>query len=76
MAEARTNVLNVDPGCRADCAARLNWLFAFRTTAVIALIAPVPGSIETIAAAGSVRYGRMSLIALIAFRCRRGSIVV
>ena len=76
IADASTNVLNVEPAWRADCAARLNWLLGLRTTAVIARIAPVPGSTETIAAAGSVRYGRMSRIALIALRCSRGSIVV
>src|SRR5437899_5963395 len=56
IADASTNVLNVDPAWRADCAARLNWLPALRTTVVIARIAPVPGSTETIAAAGSVLY--------------------
>ena len=45
-------------------------------TAVIARIAPVPGSTETIAEAGSFRYGRISRIALFASRCRRGSMVV
>jgi hypothetical protein len=54
----------------------LNWFFALRTTAVMARIAPVPGSTETIADAGSDRYGRTSRIALTAFRCKRGSIVV
>jgi hypothetical protein len=76
IAEASTNVLNVDPAWRADWAARLNWLPLFRTRAVIARIAPVPGWTETIAAAGSLLYGRMSRIALFASRCSRGSIVV
>jgi len=68
--------LNVEPAWRADWAARLNWFPALRTTAVIARIAPVPGSTETIAEAGSVRFGSTSRIALFASRCRRGSIVV
>jgi hypothetical protein len=54
IAEASTNALNVEPASRADCAARLNWFLLLPgMTAVIALIAPVPGSTETIAAAGS-----------------------
>ena len=36
----------------------------------------MPGSTETIAAAGSSLYGRMSRIALFASRCSRGSMVV
>ena len=51
-----TNVLNVDPGWRRACESRLNWLLLRPgITAAIARIAPVAGSIETIAAAGSVR---------------------
>ena len=56
---ASTNVLKVEPACRVDCATRLNWLPFVRTTAVMARIAPVPGSTETIAEAGSVVYGRI-----------------
>ena len=54
IAEASTNALNVEPAWRADCEVRLNWFFVLPgMTAVIARIAPVPGSTETIAAAGS-----------------------
>ena len=45
-------------------------------TAVIARIAPVPGSTETIAAAGSSWRLSVSLIALFAAAWKRGSIVV
>ncbi|MCZ7589266.1 MAG: hypothetical protein M5U27_10530 [Gaiella sp.] len=73
----RTNVLNVEPGCRRACERRLNWLFARPgTIAVIALMAPFPGSMETIAAAGSVVRVSVSPIALRASACQRGSIVV
>ena len=58
IAAASTNVLKVEPAWRVDCATRLNWLPFVLTTAVIARIAPVPGSTETIAAAGSVLYGQ------------------
>ena len=47
IAEASTNVLNVEPAWRVDCDARLNWLPFVRTTASIARIAPVPGSTDT-----------------------------
>ena len=76
IAAASTKVLKVEPACRVDCATRLNWLPFVLTTAVIARIAPVPGSTETIAAAGSVLYGRTSLIAFLARYCSRGSMVV
>ena len=55
-AAASTNILNVDPAWRFACATRLNWLpLRPGVTAVIALIAPLRGSIETSAEAGSVR---------------------
>ncbi len=51
-----TKVLNVEPACRRACAARLNSFFVRPgMTPVIALIAPVAGSIATSAEAGSVR---------------------
>ena len=76
--------MKVDPGWRVDWAARLIWLarprmrfFEFAgTTDVIARMAPVPGWIETIAAAGSSRYGRIVRMARVAARWRRGTIVV
>ena len=55
-AAASTNILKVEPACRFACATRLNWLPSLPgVTAVIALIAPVAGSIETRADAGSLR---------------------
>ena len=69
--------MKVEPGWRRACESRLNWLFARPgTIAVIARIAPFAGSIETIAAAGSVVRVSVSLIAFCASRCQRGSIVV
>ena len=77
IAEASTKALNVEPAWRADCAARLNWFVVLPgITAVIARIAPVPGSTETIAAAGSSCRLSVSRIALFAARWSRGSIVV
>jgi hypothetical protein len=53
-AATSTKVLNDDPVCRFPCETRLYWFVElFGVTATIALIAPVPGSIETSAAAGS-----------------------
>jgi hypothetical protein len=76
-AAVSTNVLNVEPGCRRACERRLNWLFARPgTIAVIARIAPVPGSIEMSAAAGSSRRVSVPEIAWAASRWRRGRIVV
>ena len=77
IAEASTKALNVEPAWRVDCAARLNWFFVLPgMTAVIARIAPVPGSTETMAAAGSLRYGSVWRMALFAARWRPGSMVV
>jgi hypothetical protein len=45
----------VNPDWRVDCAAKLNWFVVLPGTAVIARIAPILGSTETIAAAGSSR---------------------
>ncbi len=69
--------LNVEPGWRRALVAKLNWLAAFPgATPVIARIAPVRGSIDTIDAAGSVRSVRTCVIAARAARCRRGLMVV
>ena len=69
--------MNVEPAWRADWEVRLNWFVRFPgMTAVIALIAPVPGSTDTIAAAGSSWRFSVSLIALFASAWKRGSIVV
>jgi hypothetical protein len=77
IAVVSTIGLNVDPGWRRADEAKLTWFFGLPGLAsVIALIAPFAGLIETIAAAGSVEYGRTSLIASRAKRWRRGSIVV
>ena len=53
-ASVRTYVLKVEPAWRRAWAARLNW-FPVRpgVTAVIVLIAPLRGSMATIADAGS-----------------------
>ena len=76
-AAASTNALKVEPGCLRACESRLNWLFARPgTIAVIARIAPDPGSIEMTAAAGSLRRVSVPEIASCARRWRRGSIVV
>ena len=76
-AAVSTNVLKVDPGWRRACERRLNWLFVLPgTIAVIARMAPLAGSMDTIAAAGSVLLVRVSLIAFCASRCQRGSSVV
>ena len=62
IAAARTNVLNVEPGCRRACESRLNWLLLRPgITAVIARMAPFAGSIEITAAAGSA--GSVSVLA-------------
>ena len=76
-AAARTNVLNVEPGCRRAWESRLNWLFARPgTTAAIARIAPFHGLIEISAAAGSLGEVSVERIACCASCCQRGSIVV
>ncbi len=76
-AAARTNVLKVEPGCRRACERRLNWLFARPgTMALIARIAPVAGSIEMRAAAGSSDAVSVRRIASCASFCQRGWIVV
>ena len=63
-AAASTNILKVDPAWRFACATRLNWLPEVPgVTAAIALIAPVAGSIETRAEAGSVGAESVSMIA-------------
>ena len=68
-AAASTNVLKVEPGWRRACESRLNWLFRRPgITAAMARMAPVAGSIETIAAAGSVRSFRIDRIACSASR--------
>ena len=77
IAVVSTIVLKVDPGWRRADEAKLTWFCGFPgLISVIARIAPFVGLIETIAAAGSVEYGSVRLIALRANRCRRGSIVV
>ena len=77
IAVVRTIVLKVDPGCRRADEAKFTWFLGFPgLTSVIARIAPLCGLIETIAAAGSLEYGSVRLIASSANRCRRGSIVV
>ena len=77
IAVVSTIVLNVEPGCRRADEAKLTWFFGLPGLApVIARIAPLAGLIETIAAAGSVEYGRVLLIASSANRCSRGSMVV
>ena len=69
--------MNVEPGWRRAWESRLNWLFARPgITAAIALIAPLEGSIEISAAAGSSGSVRVELIASCARRCHRGTIVV
>ena len=69
IASVSTKVLNDDPACRRPCAAMLNWMFFFPgTTAVIALMAPFFGSIETIAEAGSPLWLSVVLMALTASR--------
>ena len=73
----RTIALKVEPGWRRADDAKFTWFFGLPgLTSVIARIAPFPGLIETIAAAGSVESGSVLLIAFSAKRCRRGSIVV
>ena len=70
-------VLNVEPGCRAPLVTKLNWLPVFPgVTAVIARIAPLLGSMETIAAAGSVGRSSTCVTATVAARCRPGRMVV
>ena len=70
-------VLNVEPGWRRALVTKLNWLPVWPgVTAVIALIAPVRGSIETIADAGSVGSVSTCEIAAVAAVCRPGLIVV
>ena len=55
IAVARSNILNVEPGCRRADEAKLTWFLGLPgLTSVIARMAPFAGSIETIAAAGSV----------------------
>src|SRR3954453_7887595 len=77
IAVVRTIVLKVDPGCRRADEAKLTWFLGFPgLSSVMTRIAPLPGLIATIAAAGSVEYGSVRLIAESASRCRRGSIVV
>ena len=77
IAEASTNVLNVEPACRADCDVRLNSLCLFPgITAVIVVIAPVPGTTETIAAAGSFGSFNVWWMAAFASYWSFGSIVV
>ena len=77
IAAASTKVLKVEPACRADCEVRLNWLWAFPgITAVIARMKPVPGSTETIAAAGSSGWSSVWRIAPFASTWSFGSIVV
>ena len=70
-------VLKVEPGCRRALVTKLNW-FPCRpgVIAVIALIAPFRGSIETSAAAGSVGSVSTCEIAAVAARCSPGLIVV
>src|SRR5436309_5962144 len=70
-------ILNVEPGCRRALVTKLNWLPRRPgVTAVIALIAPVRGSIETIADDGSVGRSSTCVIAAFAARCSEGLIVV
>src|ERR671937_3281856 len=77
IAVARSNILNVEPGWRRADDAKFTWFFGFPgLTSVIARMAPFAGLIDTIAAAGSVEYGSVRLIAMSASRCRRGSIVL
>ena len=77
IAAASTNVLKVEPGCRRPCETRLYWLPLLPgITPTIALIAPLRGSIEISAEAGSVLSVSVPLIARLACRCSRGSIVV
>ena len=77
IASVRTKVLNDEPAWRVPCAARLNWTPRRPgMTAVIALMAPFLGLIETTAEAGSVRSVRFSLTARRAATWKRGSIVV
>ena len=69
--------LNVEPGCRRALVAKLNWLpLRPGVTAVIARMAPVRGSIETIADAGSVGSVSTCVIAAVAARWSPGAIVV
>jgi hypothetical protein len=69
--------LNVDPGWRRADDAKFTWFLGFPgLSSVIARIAPLCGLIETIAAAGSLEYGSVRLIASSANLWRRGSIVV
>jgi hypothetical protein len=69
--------LNVEPAWRADCEVRLNWLCAFPgITAVIARMNPVPGSTDTIAAAGSSCWSSVWRIEPFASNWSFGSIVV
>ena len=70
-------VLNVDPGWRAPLVTKLNWLPVVPgVTAVIARIAPVRGSMDTIAAAGSVRSFSTCFTAAVAAFCNPGWMVV
>ncbi len=60
-------VLNVEPGCRAPLVTKLNWFPVVPgVTAVIARIAPLFGSMETTAAAGSVDSFRTCVTAAVA----------
>src|SRR5881394_3453937 len=77
IAVASTNILKVDPGWRRADEAKLTWFLGSPgLTSVIARMAPFAGLIATTAAAGSLEYGNVRLIASSASRCRRGSIVV
>ena len=59
--------MNVEPGWRRALVTKLNWLLLLPgVTAVIALIAPVRGSIETSADAGSVGSVSTCVIAAVA----------
>ena len=76
-AAVRTNVLNVEPVWRWPCVARLYWFFFLPgVRAAIARMAPLPGLIDTSAAAGSVVSGSVSRITRLAMRWSRRSIVV
>ena len=76
-AVVRAIALNVEPGWRRALVTKLNWFPLWPgVTAVIALIAPFRGSIETIAAAGSVGSVRTCVIAAVAAFCSPGLIVV
>ncbi len=76
-AVVRAIVLKVDPGWRAPLVTKLNWLPVFPgVTAVMARIAPLLGSIETIADAGSVGRSSTCVTAAVAARWSPGRMVV